>query len=76
MIELGQPDGLASQIQSAKQLGVCSHDDGGSTHRDGAHTHGEIDPPADEKTSGDRYGDQIISCRPNEILDHLSVSSA
>jgi hypothetical protein len=35
-----------------------------------------IDPAADEKTSGDRNGNQIINCRLNEILDHLSVSSA
>jgi hypothetical protein len=73
---LSQSDGLTSQVQSAKQLGVYSHDDGRGTHRDGAHTHGEIDRPADEKTPGDRNGNQIISCRPNEILDHLSVSSA
>jgi hypothetical protein len=73
---LGQPDGLTLQIQAAKQLGICSHDDGRSTHRDGAHTHGEIDPPAHEKTSGDRNRNQIIGCRPNEVLDHLSVSSA
>src|SRR5712692_599009 len=68
--------GLALQIQSAKQLRVCSHDDGRNAHRHCTHTHGEINPPADEKTSRNWNGNQVIPGRPNEILDHLSVGSA
>src|SRR6266481_1772952 len=71
-----QLEGLALQLQYAKQLSVRSYDDGGQAHRDCAHTHGEIKPPADEKTSRDWNGHQVISGRPNEILDHFFVSSA
>src|SRR5216684_1113959 len=71
-----QLEGLALQLQYAKQLSVRSYDNGGQAHRDCAHTHGEIKPPADEKTSRDWNGYQVISGRPNEILDHFFVSSA
>src|SRR5256884_60148 len=71
-----QLDGLTLQLQSAKQLRVRGHDDGRSAHCDCAHTHGQIESPAHEKTRCDRYGYKIISGRPNQILDHLSVRSA
>ncbi len=50
-------EGLALQLQSAKQLRVCSHDDGRNAHRDCAHAHGEIESPMDEKAAGDRNSD-------------------
>src|ERR1700693_852225 len=66
----------ALQIQSAKELCVCSDNNSGETHRDCTDAHGEIESPVDEKTRGDRDSDQVISGSPNEILDHLSVGSA
>ena len=67
---------LAPQLQSAKQLRVCSNDDGRSAHRHGTDAHGEIKPPTDQKTSRNRNGEHVVGGRPNEILDHLSVTSA
>jgi len=55
--------GLAQQFQSAKQLRVCSHDDGRTAHRCCAHTHGEIKSPAHEETCRDWNGDQVIFLR-------------
>src|SRR5260221_9143725 len=66
----------ATQIQSAEQLRVCSDNYGGKTHRNCTHAHGHIKPPSDEKASGDWNGDQVISSRPNEILDHFPVGCA
>src|SRR5260370_7759805 len=71
-----QLEGLALQLQYAKQLSVRSYDDGGQAHRDCAHTHGEIKPPADEKTSRDWNGYQVINARPNHILHHFFLSTA
>src|SRR5712691_7638992 len=68
--------GVAPQLQSAKQLRVCSHNDSGQAHRDRTHTHGELKSPANEKTSGDRDSDKVIGRSPNEVLDHFSVGSA
>src|SRR5207244_10553218 len=41
--------GVAPQLQSAKQLRVCSHNNSGQAHRDRTHTHGELESPANEK---------------------------
>src|SRR6267143_3469859 len=68
--------GVAPQLQSAKQLRVCSHNNSGQAHRDRTHTHGELESPANEKTSGDRDSDKVIGRSPNEVLDHFSVRSA
>ena len=46
------------QPQATKQLCVRSHNDGRGAHRDRAHAHREINPPANEKTSGDGNGEQ------------------
>ena len=69
-------NGVALQLQSSKQLSVCSYDDSGQAHRDRTHTHRKIESPMDKKTSGDRNGDYVVCCRPNEILDHLSIGCA
>ena|ERR1700693_4097751 len=55
----------ALEFQSAKELRVRSHDDGGETHGDRANTHGQIESPTDKKPCCDRYGDKVINGRPN-----------
>src|SRR5260370_3399613 len=61
--EILQLECLALQLESAKQLGICSHNYRRETHRDCTDTHGEIESPADEKAPGDRNGDQVVSSR-------------
>ncbi len=46
----------AEQLQSAKQLSVCSDDNRGEAHRNCADAHGKVEPPVDEKACGDRCG--------------------
>src|SRR5579872_1998898 len=69
-------EGVLLQLKSAKQLSVGGYDDSGKAHRDGPHTHGEIESPVDEKASSDRNSDNVIGRRPNQILDHFSIGSA
>ena len=66
----------ALQFEAAKQLGIRSNNDGRKTHCYRAHAHGEVEPGPDEKTSRNGNGDQVIRCRPDEILDHLPVGRA
>ena len=66
---------LALQGQPAKQLRITCDDDGGQAHRNGTDAHGDIQSQVDENTSSDWDSDKVISRRPNEILDHLSVRS-
>src|ERR1700687_1846079 len=67
--------GRALQVQPAKQLCIRGHDDRGEAHCDCTSAHGQIESPSDEKASRDRDGDKIIGGRPNEILNHLPISS-
>ncbi len=68
----------ALQFEAAKQLGICSNNDGRKTHCYRAHALQEDDPESrpDEKTSRNGNGDEVIRCRPDEILDHLPVGRA
>ncbi len=64
---------LTPELQVTKQLRIDCHNDRGRAHRDGPHTHREIESPADEQPPGDRDGDEVVRGRPHEILDHLPV---
>src|SRR5437867_723264 len=51
------------QFQPAKQLSIRGHDDGGEAHCDCTHTHRQVNPLANEKTSCDRDSDKVITSR-------------
>src|SRR6266851_8775490 len=65
----------ALEFQPTKQLRIRSHNDGGEAHCDCTNAHRQIESPSDEKASRERDGDKGIRGRPNEILNHLSIST-
>src|SRR5438128_1308438 len=60
-----------AQFQAAQELRVHRHDDRRHAHGDRPHAHGQIQSPADKNPGSYRYGNQVVSRRPNEILNHF-----
>ena len=65
--------GLHSDMCATQQLSIHRDDDGAEGHQYGADSGGHHDPPGRQHAGGEGNGDDVVTGRPPQILDHLPV---